>query len=73
MVRMIAEAAGSKAHLTRVFNPLIDTIFKNHPMVKKAFGNLYYDQSVSDFGFDYRPYSLEESILEIAQQDGWGR
>lgn len=73
MVRMIAEAAGSKAHLTKVFNPFINTVLADHPMVKKAFGNLYYDQAVSDFRFDYRPYSLEDSISEIAQQDGWCR
>lgn len=72
MVRMIAEASGRKVRLARALNPAV-SVMAGHPLARKAFGNLYYDQAASDFGFGYRPYSLEGSIREIACEDGWGR
>lgn len=71
VVKLVACASGRQVTLTKVFNPILNSSFLRLPQIKKAFGNLYYSQFASDFDFEYRPYSLRESIVDIAAMDGW--
>lgn len=71
MARLIAAESGHSMKLTKVFNPLLKTLLSGSSKVQKAFGSLYYDQVASDFGFDYRPYSIEGAIREVAVIEGW--
>lgn len=66
MVKYIAKANGKNTHLTKVFNwalKLVGNIGgKPGRVVNKAFGNMVYEKSMSEYGFDYRIYDLAESI-----------
>ncbi|MCM3124173.1 MULTISPECIES: NAD-dependent epimerase/dehydratase family protein [unclassified Mesobacillus] len=59
LVKLIAEENGKKIKLTKILNPLIKNMNVN--TVKKVFGDLYYDQKLSDYN-GYNPIPLEESI-----------
>lgn len=63
MVRLIAKAHGKKVRLTKLANPLLSLLGKRIGMVSKAFGNLVYDKSVSEYKEWYCVRSLEESIM----------
>ncbi len=58
----IAGAAGRKMLTTKLFNPAIAAFNKNK-VVKKVFGNMYYDRKMSEYCKDYNCVSFEESIL----------
>jgi UDP-glucose 4-epimerase len=60
MVRLIAEIHGKKIMMTKLFNPLLTIL--NVSTVKKVFGDLVYEMSMSEYGFDYRVYGFRESI-----------
>lgn len=62
MVRLIAEAYGKKIKLTRVFNPLLKILGNFTGVINKAFGNLVYEQSLSEYAESYRIRDLRESI-----------
>lgn len=66
MVKQIASARGKKIWITGIFNPALKLMGKlgGKPggIVNKAFGNLVYDQAMSEYDFEYRIYNLEESI-----------
>ena len=63
LVRMIAEAHGKKLSLWHGFTGLLKFMGYLTPLVDKAFGNLSYDMSMSEYPKgNYRLYSLEESI-----------
>lgn len=63
LVRMIAAAHGKKLGLWHGFTGLLKFMSHLTPLVDKAFGNLSYDMSMSDYPKgNYRLYSLEESI-----------
>lgn len=47
LVKIIAEINGKKIHMTKIFNPFIHRFRFN--IVKKVFGNLVYDKSMSEF------------------------
>lgn len=61
MVKLIAEAHGKKIGMTKLFNPFIKLL--NIKSVKKLFGVLVYDKTMSEFCNDYRVCGLKESIF----------
>lgn len=70
LVARIARLSGREMHLTKVFNPLLRGPLRNHPLALKAFGSMWYDQAASDAGFEYRRYSLDESLALTLSADG---
>ncbi|QWV86329.1 NAD-dependent epimerase/dehydratase family protein [Streptococcus parasuis] len=61
MVKLISDIHGKRVLLTPVFNPLIKLFF-GLDTVKKVFGNLTYDQSLSQYDFEYQRVNFSESI-----------
>ena len=64
LVKMIAKANGKKIHLVKGFGWLLKLMSWFTGLVNKAFGNLSYDQNISNYKVEYRKYNLEESIKE---------
>lgn len=64
MVKLIAESYGKKIVLVKGFGWALKILSKVTGLVNKAFGNMSYDMSMSEYKEDYRKYSLEESIKE---------
>ena len=64
LVKMIAKANGKKVHLVKGFGWLLKLMSCFTGLVNKAFGNLSYDQSMSNYKVEYRKYNLDESINE---------
>ena len=62
MVRMIAQVHGKKILLVEFFNPLIKLMMKRSRTIKKLFGNLVYEKTMSEYKKDYRVRDLNESI-----------
>lgn len=65
LVRMIAEANGRKIRLWKGFGWLLRFAGLFIHKINKAFGNLCYEHSMSEYKSDYHRYSLKESIEEI--------
>lgn len=61
-VRLLGEAQGSSVHVARVLSPFASLALRFTEAGRKAFGSLYYDMAISDYGFDYRVYGFEGSI-----------
>ena len=61
MVYQIASVSGKKILLTKIFNPLI-WVLKKHPIIKKVFGNMYYEQNMSRYKEQYSKVSFKKSI-----------
>ena len=66
MVREIAGEKGKTIHLTAVFHPVL-LLFgklggKLGGMVNKAFGNMTYEKSMSEYKDEYRIYDFRESV-----------
>ena len=64
LVKMIAAAKGKKVHLLKGFGWLLKILSIFTGLINKAFGNLSYEQSLSEYKENYRKFSLEESIKE---------
>ena len=62
MVRLIAEAHEKKIIFTMVFNPALKVMGNYIGLVNKAFGNLVYEKSMSDYKENYRVRDFIESI-----------
>lgn len=66
MVKNIAEVRGKTIRMTALFNGALRFIGKlgGKPggIVNKAFGNMVYEKSMSEYDFEYQIYDLEESI-----------
>ena len=62
MVKMIGAAHGKNVHLIKGFTWALKFLGLFTGLVDKAFGNLYYDKSLSLYKKNYRVCSLEESI-----------
>ncbi|MDG6317590.1 NAD-dependent epimerase/dehydratase family protein [Glaesserella parasuis] len=60
-VREIAEVSYRKVFLIKAFNPVIRLMFKLD-IVKKLFGNLVYEKSMSQYDFEYQIRDFRESI-----------
>ena len=68
LVKMIAKENGKKVHLVKGFGLILQIMSHFTGLVNKAFGNLSYDQSLSEYKVDYRKYNLEESIKETEEK-----
>lgn len=66
MVRMIGEVTGHKVRVSKVWNWVVGLAAiipgKTRTLANKAFGNLSYDQSMSEYDFEYQVFELKESI-----------
>lgn len=67
-VRLLGEAQGSPIRVTRVLLPFALLALRFTEAGRKAFGSLYYDMAISDYGFDYRVASFDKSIEEFCFQ-----
>lgn len=63
MVKLIAEAHGKDIKMLKVFNGILRLIAGKVGIVNKVFGNLVYENSMSDYRENYRIRDLRESIL----------
>ena len=61
MVYQIALNSGKHILLTKLFNPLI-WLLRKQRIIKKVFGSMYYEQSMSKYKSDYNNISFEKSI-----------
>ncbi|MGQ9411916.1 NAD-dependent epimerase/dehydratase family protein [Streptococcus pluranimalium] len=61
LVKEISNCHQHKLLLTKVGNPVIKLLFSNDN-VKKLFGNLTYEKSMSQYDFDYQIRDFKESI-----------
>ena len=68
LVAMIAAAHGKKIYLTKLFNWALPVARLATGLVDKAFGNLSYDKSLSEYKTEYQLVSLEESILRTEKE-----
>lgn len=62
MVKIIASAHGKKLHLIHGFGWAIKILGLFTKLVNKAFGNLTYDKTMSEYKEDYNVNSLSQSI-----------
>ena len=62
IVKIIAECHGKKITLLYGFKWILKILGCKLSVVNKAFGNLTYEQSMSEYKEDYRIYSLKQSI-----------
>ena len=61
MVNQIALSNRRKILLTKLFNPIIK-ILKNHPIIKKVFGDMYYEKGMSMYKEQYCKIGFANSI-----------
>ena len=61
---MIGAANGKRVCLIKGFGWLLKFFGLFTGMVNKAFGNLIYEQEMSQYKTEYRKYSLSDSIKE---------
>ena|SRR5690625_1363002 len=71
MVRVIAEVHGKKVILVRLFNPILRLMLNRVGIVNKVFGNLVYDQKLSEYKVEYRIRDFRETIAatELERQE----
>ena len=62
LVQMIAAACGKKIRLVKGFGWCLKLMSHITGLVNKAFGNLSYDMSLSDYKENYRVAGLQESV-----------
>ncbi len=66
IVKMIAEAKNHRIFVGNIFNPAVKLTSlipgKTRDLANKAFGNLTYDMSMSEYDFEYRVADLKTSI-----------
>lgn len=67
IVKAIAAAHGKNIHLVGGFTWSLKLMSHLTGLVNKAFGNLSYDMSLSEYKDNYRLFSLEESIKQTEQ------
>ena len=63
LVKLIAESHGKKIRLTKVFNGPLRLMGNFTGSVNKAFGNLVYEKSMSEYKEEYRVRDLKEAIM----------
>ena len=68
MVRLIADVHGKKIRLVKVFNPCLGLLGNKIGLISKVFGNLVYDQKMSEYMVDYQVHDLAQSI-KVAELD----
>ncbi|MBQ8319643.1 MAG: NAD-dependent epimerase/dehydratase family protein [Clostridia bacterium] len=62
LVKMIGQAHGKNVRLVKGFGWLLRLISPFTGLVNKAFGNLTYDQTLSEYKEEYARYSLKETV-----------
>ncbi|MGE6611532.1 NAD-dependent epimerase/dehydratase family protein [Peribacillus sp. NPDC076916] len=62
MVKMIADVHGKKIILTKLFNPILQVLGHKSELINKVFGNLIYDQSLSDYKENYQIRDFRKTI-----------
>lgn len=62
LVKEIAKVHGKDLCLTKIFNPLLEHIMRHSHLLNKAFGNLYYDKTISDFEWNYNVCNFVDSV-----------
>ncbi|MFE4072829.1 NAD-dependent epimerase/dehydratase family protein [Peribacillus sp. YIM B13477] len=62
MVKMIADVHGKKIILTKLFNPILQVLGHKSELFNKVFGNLVYDQSMSDYKENYQIGDFRKTI-----------
>ena len=62
MVELIAQAHGKRIRLTKGFNPLLRLVGLKVAIFSKVFGDLVYEQSMSEYKENYRIRDLKQSI-----------
>lgn len=62
LVKEIAKVHGKNIKTTKLFNPMLRAMGSFIGLVNKAFGNLVYEKSMSEYKDDYRIKGLIESI-----------
>lgn len=67
LVKMIAKVHGHNVRLIRNVEGTIRFMSRFSAKIRKAFGSLAYDMSMSDYTHDYRAYTLYDSIAETEQ------
>lgn len=63
LVKLIAEVHGKKIKLVKIFNWPLKFTGRFVGLINKIFGNLVYEQRLSDYKVDYRISNLQESII----------
>lgn len=69
LVRMIGAAHGKKVRLVKCFGWLLKIMSHFTGLVNKAFGNLTYEKSMSEYKEEYRRATLAESIEETERNE----
>lgn len=62
LVKEIANVHGKNIKTTKLFNPMLRVMGRFIGVVNKAFGNLVYEKSMSEYKDDYRIRNFKESI-----------
>ncbi len=62
LVKLIAEVYGKKVRMTKLFNPILNLLGLKIGIINKVFGNMVYEQRVSDYKINYRVKNLIESV-----------
>lgn len=62
LVKLIAEAHGKSIVLTKLFNPMLKLMGNFVGQVNKAFGNLVYEKSMSEYKENYRIRDLKDTV-----------
>lgn len=65
IIRYYAKANGKKIWITKLFNPFIWLLGDHVRSIGKMFSNSTYDMDMSEYPFEYRVVSLEESFKGI--------
>lgn len=63
MVKLIAEVHGKNIRLTKLINPILGMLGLKYNLINKVFGNLVYEQNISDYKHNYKIRGLQESIM----------
>lgn len=70
LVKKIAEVHNKRILLTKIFNPILIPMINKVNIVNKVFGNLMYDQEISNYKESYHNKNFYESIIatELEQE-----
>lgn len=68
MVKAIAASKGKIVYLIKGFTWAFKLASRFFPVFNKVFGNLSYEDALTQYPFNYQIYSLEESIKETENQ-----
>lgn len=69
MVSRIAAAHGKKVILIKGFTPALKILSHFTGLVNKAFGNMCYEMSISEYKQNYRIFSLADSVIKTEENN----